>query len=317
MGDSITAQGRTVITGTLQSAAGATGNGDTLRLPGTGSVTFTVSGTFSATVTFEATADGTNYDTLNVVKMGTSTVTTTATATGLYRANVASLLAVRARISAFTSGNVTVTAVATLATLSTATGSGTGTGSDQVQGAAADNAAAAGNPVRTGAKYNSSTQTYADGDVADTQADVNGNTKVVEQYAPVAEDNTNGVIGYHRKPVTSATYALSNAKDAGTVTKANVKATPGMVYRFFVTNTNAAARYFQLHNKATAPAAAETAQRYFVIPAGTAAQPAILELMFDYGVNFTTGIGWAISTTASTFTDSATASDHMVDIGYF
>lgn len=69
---------------------------------------------------------------------------------------------------------------------------GTGVAANQAQGTAADNAAAIGNPVRGGAKYNSSTQTYADGDVADFQADVNGNLKTVEQYAPVYEDNTNG-----------------------------------------------------------------------------------------------------------------------------
>lgn len=72
-------------------------------------------------------------------------------------------------------------------------GTGTGTGSGQVQGTAADNAAAVGNPVRMGHKYNSSTQTYADGDIADFQADENGNTKVREQYAPLYEDNVAGV----------------------------------------------------------------------------------------------------------------------------
>lgn len=45
----------------------------------------------------------------------------------------------------------------------------------EVEGKAADNAAASGNPVLTGAVYNSSAQTYSSADVASNQADVNGN----------------------------------------------------------------------------------------------------------------------------------------------
>lgn len=54
---------------------------------------------------------------------------------------------------------------------------GTGASAGQIQGTAADNAAAVGNPVRVGAKYNSATQTYADGDIADLQADSQGRLK--------------------------------------------------------------------------------------------------------------------------------------------
>jgi hypothetical protein len=121
------------------------------------------------------------------------------------------------------------------------------------------------------------------------------------------------------EPTSSSGFAPSTSKDAGTVTKAVVKASSGSVFSFRVTNANAAARYFQLHNKATAPAAAETAQQYFVIPAGTATQPAVVELTSDFFSGqeyFATGIGWAISTTATTFTDSATASDHTVLVRY-
>jgi hypothetical protein len=61
-----------------------------------------------------------------------------------------------------------------------------------IQGMAADNAAQDGNPVPVGGKYFSSQQTYANGDAAIQQMDINGNTKIAEQFAPVAEDNTNG-----------------------------------------------------------------------------------------------------------------------------
>lgn len=68
----------------------------------------------------------------------------------------------------------------------------TGSSAIQLQGTAADNAASVGNPVMVSGKYFSAQQTYANGDTAVLQQDVNGYLKAVEQYAPVYEDNTNG-----------------------------------------------------------------------------------------------------------------------------
>lgn len=85
----------------------------------------------------------------------------------------------------------------------TVVGSGTGASSTQVQGTAADNAAASGNPVREGGVYNTTPPTYANGDIADAQADVNGNRKVVEQYIPTYEDNTNQVAKVEQRYGTS------------------------------------------------------------------------------------------------------------------
>lgn len=174
-----------------------------------------------------------------------------------------------------------------------------------------------GNPMM--GVYEATPTTVTDNDFGVVGIDTNRNLKVREQYSPVAENNTSGVIGVILKPVNDSTYSPSNYKDAGTVTKANVKASAGNVYSLRITNENAAARYFQLHNKATAPAAAETALRYWKIPGGTATVPGVLELdntYFSPSQYHTTGIGWAISTVSTTFTDSATASEHNVDINY-
>ena len=104
---------------------------------------------------------------------------------------------------------------------------------------------------------------------------------------------------------------------AGSVTKANIKASAGNLYWFRATNKNAAVRWLQFHNKASAPAAAETALINVEIPAGTATQPASVEILIPFnGDRFSTGIGWAISTTVTTFTDSATASEHTVHARY-
>jgi len=96
---------------TMQSAAQATGNGTAMVLDGgRGYATLHVSGTFVGTVTFEGTVDGTNW--VAVALLDTSdmdTYATTATAAKVMLLNgVKGLSALRARISAYTSGSITV-----------------------------------------------------------------------------------------------------------------------------------------------------------------------------------------------------------------
>lgn len=96
--------------------------------------------------------------------------------------------------------------------LLTASG-GTGTSSNTVQGTAADNAAAVGNPVMVSGKYFSAQQTYANNDTAVLETDVNGILKTVEQYAPGYEDNTNS------KAVVEHRYTSSGVMVADTAIK--------------------------------------------------------------------------------------------------
>ncbi|MBI4496851.1 MAG: hypothetical protein HY689_02990 [Chloroflexi bacterium] len=160
----------------------------------------------------------------------------------------------------------------------------------------------------------------ADGDYIPVTVDVNGALHVNLATLLAGEDQTGGVLGTLMKPVSSATYAPTLYQNvAGNVTKANIKASAGNVYSVRFINKNASPRYLQLHNKATAPAATETPQLSFLVPGGTADQPAVLELdstWFAPSARFTTGIGWAVSTTAGNFTDSATASEHEVQVRY-
>ena len=99
----------------MQSAAAATGNGtaiDTTDAIGCYStLALQVKGITTATVSFEATIDGTNWVALRMTPIATGTTATTATADGIYQADVRGLLQVRARISAWTSGTITVTAI--------------------------------------------------------------------------------------------------------------------------------------------------------------------------------------------------------------
>lgn len=197
-------------------------------------------------------------------------------------------------------------------------GSGSGSSSNQTQGTAAAGATAVGNPNRVAGVTRpiANKQTRTNGQVADLTTDENENAWVRESYAPQAEDNTNNVIAMVKKFVAASTYTATRSTSFGTATKANILAAPGVPVSVYATNENAAVRYFQLHNKASAPAGTDVPLYSFPIPAGTANNPGTLILDQSWFENdfFTTGVGWSVGTTKATFTDSATASEHTVNV---
>lgn len=133
------------------------------------------------------------------------------------------------------------------------------------------------------------------------------------QYGAVLLDSSGRI-------ATIATVSPTIYTEFPQVTKANIKNAAGVVKSIYISNSNAAIRYFQLHNKATAPAAADVPLLSFPIGAGTTNNPSAMELGTDFfndaGISFSTGIGWAISTTYATFTDSATNTDHVAVVNY-
>lgn len=170
-----------------------------------------------------------------------------------------------------------------------------------------------------GGKYTTTPPTSSDGQVQTFRQDINGRLLVSLGTLIAGEDLANGVVAVAAKPVAAAMYAPSSYRMPATaVTTAVVKASAGAVLSLRAINTNAAARYLQIHNTSSAPAGGATALRSFVIPAGTAANPAVL--MLDRGyfadqVFCPTGISFAFSTTRDTYT-AATAGDHDIDINY-
>ena len=92
----------------LHSLATATANGEVLNTRAFTDVTFQISGTFVATVTFEGTLDGSNWIAFRATNLNSGTAATTAAAAGLYTATIGGLTSVRAGISLYTSGSVTV-----------------------------------------------------------------------------------------------------------------------------------------------------------------------------------------------------------------
>jgi hypothetical protein len=219
----------------------------------------------------------------------------------------------------------------------------TGTTANQVQGNVAASAAdGTTNPVKTGGRYDASRPVYADGNRTNFQTDSRGalyatlaatdtgaaiynggDTGVAA--APSAFANLLGVLSRHTvfdgtnwqagrgdtngtytvvKPVTAGGLSISRLVGA---TSGVIKASAGQIYTGTFTNTNAAIRYLQIYNKASAGTLSTDT------PVLTVPLPPNQCVMIDFdnlGGQFTTGISWqfttddiAIPTTAGATTD--------------
>jgi hypothetical protein len=164
-------------------------------------------------------------------------------------------------------------------------------------GDVAAGAADSGNPIKVGGKYNAAAPTLDDGDRGDLQLDINANLKTVE----------------------AAIEARSFAHVFGTDVDLSVKASAGHICSVVATNINAAIRYLQIHNKATAPANPDVPILSIPISAGSATLATTLILGDDFfgrgGMALATGIAIGISTTNATFT-AATTTDHNYSVSY-
>ncbi len=141
-----------------------------------------------------------------------------------------------------------------------------------------------------------------------------GGTKVEEQGAPAAEDGTQGVIATVHKYVPSGgslnVYCPDKlGHDFGTNVAATLRNVPAVVTGIIVANRNAALRYFQIHDKSTAPAAADVAALSIPVLPGT-----VLFLGADVlglnGFRCALGASYAWSTAGATYTAGATVGEH-------
>ncbi len=81
----------------------------TMNATGWGSVGIGVTGTFTGTITFEASMDNATYTALSAFPSNSTTSVTTTTGTGLWNAGIGGFAFVRARMSSYTSGTARVT----------------------------------------------------------------------------------------------------------------------------------------------------------------------------------------------------------------
>ena len=159
------------------------------------------------------------------------------------------------------------------------------------------------------ALYHLTPVTRTDGQGGPIETDALGNLRVVEQNAPMYENNVDSVASTHERPAASSTY---NAIAYDTVTKANtgcIKAGPGNLYRAYFTNTNAAAQVIGIFNKASNPGG-DTALFFIYVPG---ASTYLLE--FKFGKRFTVGIAWAqVAAVIATAVTLAGTSDIVVTV---
>lgn len=79
-----------------------------LLLTGQAGVAIQVQGTYSGTISFEGSVDGSTYVALNMTPLASTTAVSSTTSTGVWTAGVGGLVIVRARMSAYTSGTANV-----------------------------------------------------------------------------------------------------------------------------------------------------------------------------------------------------------------
>lgn len=71
-------------------------------------VAIQIAGTYSGTISFQASVDGTNFVPLNLYPANSGTAATTATTTNIFQGPLYGVSVVRAKMTAYTSGSASV-----------------------------------------------------------------------------------------------------------------------------------------------------------------------------------------------------------------
>lgn len=248
------------------SATGSlTGSGQNVTLSLTGASGWAVDlrGTFTATVTFEGTVDGTNFFTIAVIPAGGApsvATVTTATAVGAWWGNANGCQQVRARCSAYTSGTVTVVLRAM-------------------------QAAGVASVLVTGA-----TTTPVSGTV----------TANIGTGSIAAGTNAIGDVGVQYRANATGAASRQHLVSAASTNATVVKASAGRLLGWSLINTTASIVYVKLHNQTTSPTAGTGVVQTIALPANGLSN---LELpggiAFTTGIALTTVTGAADSDTTA------------------
>ena len=292
----------------------AAGQTAVLSTANMGTVGVQVSGTWTGSIVAEVSIDGVDWATAQILPFGSSTVLTTLAGNGAGQINCAGSQLFRLRATALT-GSATVVLIGTSTVGAIPVSITAGTTGTAVSGTAASGSTATGNPVQVGAVFNTVAPAPANGQIEPLQADASANLRSAEQFAPQAEDNTNGVYAEVIKPLAVATYCPSLFTDFGSDVTKNIKASTGNVFSLYCFNANAATRYIQLHNTATTPGGAAVPLLTFSVPPNGGSLLIDTAFFSLSGVNFSTGIAFAFSTTQGTYT-AGSAGDCFITVTY-
>jgi hypothetical protein len=102
-------------------------------------------------------------------------------------------------------------------------------------------------------------------------------------------------------------HAISTASDNATV----IKASAGCLYGVNVSNSNGAARYLKLYDKATAPTIADTPKMTIYLPATGS-----INKVFPVGLQFLAGIALRCVTGIADNDAGVTGTDLSIDLDY-
>ncbi len=215
-------------------------------------------GTFTATVTFQGTINGTDWFTVAVLPAGGSVnvaSVTTATAAGAWVGHAPGFAQIRAIATAFTSGTINVTVRAMQAAGIVAT-------------------------IPTGAT---------------TQAVSGTVTANIGTGSLAAGTNAIGDVGIQYRGNATGAGSGTNFVAAGSTNAAVLKASAGRLLGFVLTNNATAVRYVKFHNSATTPTAGTGVVQTYGIPpnGGTITLSVPGGIGFGTGIAYTTVTGAA------------------------
>lgn len=297
---------------TAQSIAATSGNAVTVSsLNAYSGVAVQITGTWTGTLTFEASVDGgSNYFTTSMVAINSSGVLlTTVTANGQWQGDIAGYSHFRVRCSVTGTGNAVISIRASLAPAAVAIDLPLPAGTNLLGGMNLAQIGGVSPIVDNAAFTDGTTPVFMNGYILDETAGTaltendGGAARMDSKRAQVIvfEDETtrgqragvNSSKGLQATPLphTAGGLSIYHLISAATTNANNVKASAGQVYGWAITNNSNGWRYVKLHNTSGTPTAGSGVIYTIGLPPGGGSN-----ISLEMGLAFATGIGITIVT---------------------